>query len=260
MRARTFLGLASLLFCLTLANQPVRAENTIVCIPQFAEGFDGQSVWQTQLFLDGRAFDASQAVINVFNPQGLFLHRVGPGEFLFIGPFFRRSLLPIFGPIPIFGSFAFLDLLSQPLRTGFFTVESPGSLNFTAVISRFNLSGCLISQLVISPVDPFRRATLVSQDIEARVLAFALANTDTLKRALGRFDFFPLGSQVPLFSFPFDIGPRSQFARFLFDMFPELTSGGLRGFIRISSDSPISLMAISLDGNAMQQVPVVIEE
>jgi len=260
MRGKTLLALASLLFCLLIATPPARAENSVVCIPQFAEGFDGQTIWQTQLFLDGRVFGADQTVINVFDPRGMFLHRVGPGEFLFSGGFFRRSLFPVFGPIPLFGTFSLRDLIFQPLRTGFLLVDSPGLLNMTALIRRFTISGDLISELVISPFDPFRRATLLSEEIQARVLAFALTNNDTLKRALGRFDFFPLGSQVPLFSFPFDIGPRSQFSTFLFNMFPQLASGGLQGSIRITSNSPISLLAISLNGNAMRQVPIVIEE
>ncbi len=260
MRGKRLLALASLLFCVSMANQPARAGNSVACIPQFAQGFDGQSVWQTQLFLDGRPFGADQTVINVFSPSGQSLQRIGAGEFLFIGGFFRRAQFPVFGTIPLFGSSAFQDLLFQPLRTGFLIVESPGSLNFTAVIRRFSLSGDLISELVISPFDPFRRATLVSEETQARELAFALANTDTLRRALGRFDFFPSGSQVPLFSFPFDIAPNSQFSGFLFNLFPQLASSGLKGFIRISSDTPISLMAISVEGNALQQVPIVIEQ
>jgi len=259
MRGKSVLALASLLFCLSVGNQPLRAENSVACIPQFAEGFDGQSIWQTQLFLDGRAFGAEQTVVNVFSPQGQMLHRIAPGQFLFMPGFFRRAQFPFLVPIPLFGSFFLPDLLF-PLRTGFLIVESPGSLNFTAVIRRFGLSGDLISELIISPFDPFRRATLISEDIQARVLALAVANTDALKRALGRFDFFPLGSNSPLFSFPFDIGPRSQFSNFLFNMFPDLASSGLQGSIRITSNTPISLMAISVDGNTMEQVPIAIEE
>jgi len=241
-------------------GNPMQAANTIACIPQFAEGFDGQTVWQTQVFIDGRAFGADQAAINVFSPQGQLLRRVGPGEFPFSGPFVRRPRFPIFSTISLFGSGSFRDLLFQPFRSGFLILESPGSLNFTALIRRFSLSGDLMSELVITPFDPFRRATLLSEEIEARVLAFAATNADTVKRALGRFDFFPLGSPTPMLSFPFEIGPHSQFASFLFDMFPELASGGLKGFIRISSDSPISLIAVSIDGNALQQAPIVIEE
>ncbi|RPJ61039.1 MAG: hypothetical protein EHM23_08325 [Acidobacteria bacterium] len=259
MRGKSVLALASLLFGLWIGNKQVWAENSVACVPQFAEGFDGQSIWQTQLFLDGRVFGADQTVINVFSPQGQLLHRVAPGQFLFMPGFFRRAQFPFFGPIPLFGSFFLPDLLF-PLRTGFLIVESPGFLNFTAVIRRFGLSGGLISELVISPFDPFRRATLVVEEIRARELAFALANTDPLKRALGRFDFFPLGSQLPLFSFPFDIGPRSQFSNFLFNIFPDLASSGLQGTIRVTSDTPISLMAISADGNTMEQVPIAIEE
>jgi len=243
-----------------MGTQSIQAANSVACIPQFAEGFDGQTIWQTQLFLDGRTFGADQAVINVFSPQGLFLSRVGPGEFLFSGPFFRRPLFPIFGPISLFGPVSLRDLLFQPFRSGFLIVESPGALNVTAQIRRFSLTGELLSDLVISPFDPFHRANLVVEDFEARVLAFAVANADTLKRALGRFDFFPLGSPFPLLSFPFEIGPRSQFSSFLFNMFPELASGGLKGTVRISSDSPISLIAVSVDGNALKQVPIVIEE
>ncbi|MFB3904904.1 MAG: hypothetical protein ACE15E_15740 [Acidobacteriota bacterium] len=260
MRGKILSALASLLFGLLIGNQPLQAENTVVCIPQFAEGFDGQSIWQTQLFLDGRTFGANQAVIQVFSPRGQLFHRIVPGQFPFLEAFFGRAGLPVLGPIPILGPFAFRDLLFQPLQTGFLIIESPGTINLTAVIRRFSLSGILLSELVISPFDPFRRATLLIEEIRARELAFALTNNDTLKRALGRFDFFPLGSLVPLFSFPFDIAPRSQFSSFLFDMFPELVSSGLRGFIRISSDSPISLLAVSIDGNGLRQVPVIIEE
>ena len=227
MRGTNLLALASLSVCLLIASQPAHAQN-VVTIPQFAEGFDGQSIWHTQMFIDGRTVGADQTVINIFGPQGQFLHRVGPGEFPFMAGFFRRALLfPFFGPIPIFGCFPCHGL---PFQTGFFTIESAGSLNFTAVIQRFSVSGDLISELVISPFDAFHRANLVVDEMQARVLAFALTNTDTLKRALGRFDFFPLGSQEALFSFPFDIGPRSQFSSFLFDMFPQLASGRTERF------------------------------
>ncbi len=258
MRGKPSLALASLVFCLLIGTQSVRAANKV--IPQFAEGFDGQSIWQTQLFVDGRALGANQTFIDVFSPQGQLLNRVGTGEFLFMNGFFGRAQFPVLGPIPLFGFFSAGGFVFQPLHTGFLIVQSPGSVNVTARIRRLSLSGDLISELVISPFDPFRRATLVSEDIQARLLAFAIANTDAFKRVLGRFDFFPLGSDVPLFSAPFDIGPRSQFTSFLFDMFPQLASGGLQGSIRISSDSPISLIAVSIDGNAMQQVPIVIEQ
>jgi hypothetical protein len=258
MRGRKYSALAPLLFCLLIGAQPALAANKV--IPQFAEGFDGQSIWQTQLFLDGRPLAADQTIIDIFNPQGQFLHRTGPGEFPFMSGFFARAHFPFFGPIPLFGFFSLRDLLFQPLQTGFLVIEAPGFVNITAMIRRFDLSGNVISQLVISPFDPFRRATLISEEIQARVLAFAMTNNDTLKRALGRFDFFPLGSQVPLFSFAFEIGPHSQFTSFLFDMFPELASGDLQGSIRISSDNPISLMAVSIDGNTMRQVPIVIEQ
>jgi len=258
MRGNRLLALASLLFCLTIGNQLARAEHTITCIPHFAEGFDGQTIWQTQLLLDVRAAGLDQTVINVFNSHGFPLRQVRSLDFRFT-PGFRLLNSPFFQPVPLFGSFFFGDLLF-PLRTGFLIVDSPGPLPFRALIRQFSLSGALLSELIIAPFDPFRRARLVSEEFDARVLAFALANADTLKRAFGRFDFFPLGSPFPLFSFPFDIGPRSQFSSFLFDMFPELAFGGLKGFIRITSDNPISLIAISADRNGMKQVPIVIEE
>ncbi|RPI28375.1 MAG: hypothetical protein EHM61_05330 [Acidobacteria bacterium] len=256
MRVRKAMALASFLFCLSAFDSSGYAQTKTVCIPQFADGFDGQTFWQTQLLVDGRSFGVDRAVISVFGSRGQFFNRFTLGDFLFFNVFGQPVFMGPFTPFRFFNR----DFLARPFRTGFLVIDSPLALNMRALIRRFSISGDLLSELVISPFDPFHRARLIEEEFDARILAFAMTNTDSLKRALGRFDFFPLGASDPLFSFPFEIGPRNQFSRFLFEVLPEVASSGLRGTIRITSDGLVSLLVLRVNGNEMQQVPLVIEE
>ncbi|HXK59920.1 MAG TPA: hypothetical protein PLP42_08480, partial [Acidobacteriota bacterium] len=254
--------LASLLFCLLAFNQPAAAQGGVAWIPQFVDGFDGQSVWQTTLLVDRPVFTTTQGIVRVFDPRGTFLHQFGFGFGFGFGSFLGFNVFgqPIFaGPFTPLRFFNFRELLGRPLRTGFLLIETPGTVNIVALIRRFSISGTLMSEFRISPLDPFHRARLLSEEFEARLLAFALINTDRFRATFGRFEFFPLGSLDPIFSFPFEIAPHGQFARFLSEMFPEVAASGLRGTIRITSDQALSALVLEINGDQIRQVELVIE-
>lgn len=229
-----------------------------VCVPQFLDGTAGPFRWETTLILQNQEQSQAQAQLHFYGSdgqpmQGLMMRgRGGHGPHQPVGS--NGQFSP--GPMSGRGMQSYRSGGQGALQAGFCIAESPDQIQVHSRIHLYDGSGNLLSETSVMPGPQFRSGSFWMDHSEGQGVGLALTNIApgvgaTVTLDLLREDGTSLGSTEV------QLGPRSQIARMLVDLFPGILTGEV-GYIVITSDDPICALVLQLRGLHMFQIPVAV--
>jgi len=237
---------------------PIAAQNR-ACVPHFVSGFDGRTLWETDLTITRMGFRPFDVSVSFFDSDGHLFQNVTFGDRRTI--FGRRFFDPFStNPFRLRSGFDVFGIgMSSPLRSGFVVVEALGSFQVNAGFRQAEITGQFIRETTLRSIEPCRVAELFAEEVQRQSFGLVVTNVDPRFPAFGTLEFFPDGSFVPLFRFPLQIGPRVQISRFLTEFFP-LLPHGFSGSVRLTFDQPVCALAMDIRQSGMSQIPITVLE
>ena len=255
---RKFAGF--LLVMIAAGTLPAIAQ-TAVCIPQFLNGTSQGYTWRTMLILQNREQTQAQVQLRFHDKNGAPLHqfmmrrRGQQGQWGQVGPDGE------FSPDPIRARAAVCYCSSGEgnLQAGSVRVRSQSRIHVHARLQLMDSGGQVISESSVVPGPAFRRGWFFADRTEGMDSGLALVNPAADRTTFCTAEVFADNGTVLLGTAPITLGPHSQTARYLFELFPQILAGDV-SLIRISCTDPVCALSLYLRGLDFYQIPVVIED
>ena len=232
-----------------------------VCLPQFVDGTFGPFSWRTTVVLQNQQQTQAQVRLHFYDNNGqpmnglMLRERLGKGQQGMVGPNGQFDARLLSGQ-------AMRSYRSEgggPFQAGYCIVESANRVRAHAMIQLFDAQGSLVSETGIIPGAQFRFGSFFADQTEDKGVGLALANSSQTQTAACTIQLFEEETEDLLGETDVQLGPGSQTAQFLFELFPGLLTGEV-GFVRISCDKPVCALALQLRGLEMLQIPVFVED
>jgi hypothetical protein len=233
---------------------------TQVCVPQFVDGIMGPFQWRTTLVLQNQDQMQSQVQLNFYDTNGApfqglaIMRRGGSGSHLQVGP--AGQLDP--EPIQAHSAAGYQSGGQGAMQAGYVMIQSQNRIHVQSRLQLMDSAGNVVSEAIVVPGAQFRQAGFYADRGDGTGIGLALTNPSASETAICTlevigFDESILGTtQIPL-------GPHSQTARFLSELFPGVLMDDV-GFVRINCSEPVCALAIHMYGFLMSQIPIVIED
>lgn len=233
---------------------------TDVCIPQFLDGDAGPFQWRTMLVLHNQDKIQAQVQLQFYNNNGAPMQQItmnrqgrqgGQGP---VGPNGQ------FNPEPIRerAAVGFRSQGKGGLQSGFVQIQSQNRIQAHSRVQLYDFTGSLISETNIIPGPQFRNGSFYADRSDGAEIGLALTNPSAAQSSICTLEIFADDGTL-LDATEITLGPRSQTAQFLFEIFPDVFADDV-GYVRISCDNPICSLALRLCGLNMTQIPVVVED
>jgi hypothetical protein len=234
---------------------------TQVCVPQFLDGNSGPFQWRTTLVLQNQDQAQAQVQLNFYDNNGTPMRqfemrrRGGPGSQAQVGPGGQ------FDPEPIRAGFAvgYQSGGQGALQAGYVSIQSQNRIQVQSRLQLFDSVGNLISEAIVVPGEQFSRSGFYADQAGGAGIGLALTNPSANQTAICTLEIIGADGIAVLGTTQIALGPHSQTARFLFELFPSILTDDV-GFVRITCSEPVCALALQLRGLAMAQIPVVIED
>lgn len=232
---------------------------TQVCVPQFLDGSAGPFQWRTTLVLQNQDQTQAQVRFNFYDNNGTpfqleMRRRGGPGSPLQVGPGGQ------FDPEPIRARAAvgYQSSGRGALQAGYVMIQSQNRIQVQSRLHLLDGTGNIVSEAIIVPGQQFFRAGFYADQSDGAGIGLALCNPSTTRTAICTLELVASDGETILGTTQISLGPHSQTARFLFELFPALLTDAV-GFVRITCSEPVCALALHLRGLVMAQIPIVIE-
>jgi len=254
----------SALVVLTLVAFPatlVAQDQERICIPQFVDGTAGPFRWHTTLMIHNSEQTQTQARLRFFDNDGQPMEGLQLRERMGQGQSAQGGAGGLFETRPL-GEGATRSYRSQgegQFQAGYCLIESDVPLQVHARLQLYGTEGTLIGESGIIPTPQFRAGGFFADRTEGREVGFALMNSAQQGTAACTMEVWEEDGTEPLGTYDLELGPHSQTARYLKELFPDVLADG-SGFVRISCDRPVCALALHLHGFQMLQIPVYIDE
>jgi len=233
---------------------------TDVCIPQFLDGVAGPFQWRTMVVLQNQDQNQAQVQMQFYNNNGVSMQqftmnrRGGQGGQGPVGPNGQ------FNPEPIRerAAVGFRSGGEGGLQSGFVQIQSQSRIQAHTRLQIFDFTGNLISETNITPGPQFRNGSFYADRSDGAGIGLALTNPLQAQTTICTLEIFADDGTL-LGATEITLGPRSQTAQFLFQLFPDILEDDVE-YVRISCDNLICALALHLRGLSMTQIPVVVED
>lgn len=249
------------LICLLMFSALLIAQDQErICIPQFLDGEAGPYRWHTTLMIHNQEQTQTQARLRFFDTEGepmeglKLRERMGHGQHAQGGPGGMFETRPL-------GEGATRSYRSGgegQFQAGYCLVESDVPLQVHARLQLHGPDDNLIAESGIIPTRQFRFGGFFADRTEGREVGFAFMNPEQ-QGASCTLEVWEEDGEEPLDTFELELGPHSQIARYLKELFPEVLADD-SGFVKITCDSPVCALALHLHGFQMLQIPVFVNE
>ncbi len=234
---------------------------TQICVPQFLDGNAGPFQWRTTLVLQNQDQVQAQVRLNFYDNNGAPLHqfamrrRGGSGSQGQVGPNGQ------FDPEPIRARSAvgYQSGGQGALQAGYIMIQSQNRIQVHSRLQLFDSAGNLMSETIAVPEQPFRHAGFYADRADGAGIGLALTNPSTSQTAICTLEIIDSDGITVLGTTQITLGPHSQTARFLFELFPDILTDEV-GFVRITCSDPVCALVLHLHGLVMAQIPIVIED
>lgn len=234
---------------------------TQVCVPQFVDGDAAGFQFRTTLVLHNQDQNQAQVQLSFYDEKGVpfsqmaMTRRGGSGSGSQVGPGGQ------FNPEPIRARFAvaYQSGGQGPLQVGHVMIQSQNRIQ---VESRFQLHdeiGNLLSEAIVVPGQQFHQGSFYADRSDGAGIGLALTNPSATQTTICTVEIIDSDGNSVLGTTQITLGPHSQTARYLFELFPEILEDDV-GFVRITCSEPVCALALHLRGLVMAQIPVVIED
>lgn len=233
-------------------------EQERVCVPQFLDGTAGAYRWQTTLMIHNQEQIQTQARLRFYDNEGQPMEglqlreQMGHGGHAQGGPGGQFETRPL-------GAGAARSYRSGgegQYQAGYCLIESDDPLQVHARLQLYGEGGKLIGESGIIPAPQFRFGGFFADRTEGREVGFALMNSDQ-EATTCTFEVYAEDGTEPLGTYDLELGPHSQIARYLKELFPDVLADG-SGFVKITCDSPVCALVLHLHGFQMLQIPIFI--
>lgn len=239
---------------------PALAQNEI-CIPQFVDGVVGPFRWQTTLVLHNQDRTPAQMQLHFYNnngqPMAGMTMRGNGGR----GPHNQLGPGGQFGPNPV-NPGAMVGYRSNgqgPVQAGSVLIQSPNRIQAHAMLHLMDASGNTVSEAGVTPQPPFRAGSFYMDHSGGADVGGSFSNPSPAQPVNCTLEIFGEDGITPLGTAQLSMGPRTQTARLMREIFPGILTDGI-GFIRVTCDNPICPLALHLRGFAMTQIPIIVEQ
>lgn len=229
---------------------------TTVCIPQFVDGESGSIRWRTTLVLMNQEQTQAQVQLQFYDSDGAPIPQLRMTRSH--GQAQGTDANGQFSPEPIRArSMVALQSSGQGgLQAGYVLVQSQQRIQVQTRLQLTDQTGKLLAEVGVTPGAQFRAGSFYAGTSEGALIGMSLTNpsldqTVTVNVEVVAEDGTVLGAT------DVTLGPHSQIAQFLFELFPQLlTDEGV--FVRITSPDPICALVLNLHGFEMFQIPVFV--
>jgi hypothetical protein len=231
---------------------------TTVCIPQFVDGESDAVRWRTTLILMNQEQTQAQVQLQFYDNEGAPIRQLQMTRAHGQGPVQGTDANGQFSPSPIQArSMVALQSNAQGgLKAGYVMVQSQQRIQVQTRLQLTDQAGNLMAEVGVTPGPQFRMGSFYAGTSEGALIGMSLTNpsldqTVTVSVEVVSEDGTVLGTT------DITLGPHSQIAKFLFELFPQLlTDEGV--FVRITSPDPICALVLNLHGFEMFQIPVFV--
>jgi hypothetical protein len=225
-----------------------------ICIPQFVDGESDAVRWRTTLILMNQEQTEARVQLQFYDNEGAPIRQLQMTRTHGQGTDANGQ----FSPEPIRArSMVTLQSSGQGgLKAGYVTVQSQQRIQVQTRLQLTDQIGNLLAEVGVTPGPQFRMGSFYAGTSEGALIGMSLANpsldqTVTVSVEVVAEDGTVLGTT------DVTLGPHSQIAQFLFELFPQLlTDEGV--FVRITSPDPICALVLNLHGFEMFQIPVFV--
>jgi len=143
-------------------------------------------------------------------------------------------------------------------QAGYCLIESDVPIQVHARLQLYESNGNLIGESGIIPGRQFRAGGFFADRTEGREIGIAFMNSNEQAGASCTLEVYEEDGTEPLGTYDLELGPHSQIARYLKELFPDVLADG-SGFVKISCDNPVCALVLHLHGFQMLQIPVFVE-
>ncbi len=234
---------------------------TQLCIPQFLDGNAGPFQWRTTLVLQNQDQVQAQVRLNFYDNNGAPIHqfemrrRGGPGSQGQVVPSGQFDTEPIRARSAV----GYQSGGQGALQAGYVMIQSQNRIQAHSRLQLFDSEGNLVSEAIVVPGQPFRHSFFFADRADGAGIGLALTNPSTSQGAICTLEIIGPDGITVLGTTQITLGPHSQTARFLFELFPDILTDEV-GFVRITCSEPVCALALHLHGLVMAQIPIVIED
>lgn len=251
----------ALILVLMFSASLVGQDQERICIPQFVDGAAGPFRWHTTLMIHNQEATQTQARLRFFDNQGQPMEGLKLRERMGQGPQAQGGPGGQFETRPL-GQGATRSYRSSgegQFQAGYCLIDSDVPLQVHARLQLYGWDGMLIGESGIIPGPQFRSGGFFADRTEGREVGFALMNSAQQQGALCTLEVWEEDGTEPLGTYELELGPHSQIARYLKELFPDVLADD-SGFVKIACDSPVCALALHLHGFQMLQIPVFVDE
>jgi len=231
---------------------------TTLCVPQFVDGTSGSIRWQTTLILMNQEQTQAQVQLQFHDNSGAPIRQLRMTRAHGQGPVQGIDPNGQFSPEPIRAR-SMIALQSSGeggLQTGYVTVQSQQRIQVQSRLQVTDQNGNLLGEVGVTPGAQFRMGSFYAGTSEGALVGMSLANPSADQTVTSTVEVVAEGGTI-LGTTDVTLGPHSQIARFLFELFPQLlTDEGV--FVRITSQDPVCALVLNLHGLEMFQIPVFV--
>ena len=242
-----------------LIMSPIAFGQTDICIPQFVDGIVGPLQYRTMVVLQNQEQNQAQVQLQFYDNNGapmqqFMMHRRGMhgGQ----SPASNGQFTP--DPIGPGGAMGYRSGGEGGFQVGFVQIQSQSRIQAHTRAQLFDLSGNLLSETNIIPGPQFHNGSFYADRADGAGIGLALTNISGNQTTICTLEIFADDGTL-LDTTQITLGPHSQIAQFLFQIFPDILTDDV-GYVRISCDNPICALALHLRGFGMTQIPVVVED
>jgi len=243
-----------------LIMSPVAFGQTDICIPQFLDGVAGPFRYRTTLVMQNQEQNQAQVQLQFYDNNGapmqqFMMNRRGMhGGQSPVGP--NGQFSP--DPIQSQGAVGYRSGGEGGFQAGFVQIQSQSRIQSHARLQLFDSSGSLLSETNIIPGPQFRNGSFYADRADGAMIGLAFTNTSVDQTATCTLEIYADDGTL-LNTTQIVLGPRSQTAQFLSQIFPNVLTNDA-GYVRISCNNPICALALHLRGLGMTQIPVAVED
>lgn len=231
---------------------------TTICIPQFVDGESDSIRWRTTLILMNQEQTQAQVQLQFLDNSGAPIRQLRMTRAHGQGPVQGTDANGQFSPDPIRArSMVALHSSGEGgLQAGYVIVQSQQRIQVQTRLQVTDRDGNLLAEVGVTPGPQFRIGSFYAGTSEGALVGMSLANPSTDQTVTCTVEIVAEDGTV-LGTTDVTLGPHSQIARFLFELFPQLlTDEGV--FVRITSTDPICALVLNLHGFEIFQIPVFV--
>lgn len=244
-----------------VVSAPPALAQTEICVPQFLNGASGGFTWRTMLVFENREQTQAQVQLRLFNNNGtplqqlMMMRRGKPGQGGPVGPNGQ------FSPEPLRARTAagYCSTGEGGFQAGSVMVQSQSRIQVHARLQLHDPAGNVVSETAITPGPAFRKGWFFADRTEGVQCGLALVNPAEDRTTVCTAEILADDGVTLLGSTPITLGPHSQTAQYLFELFPQILTGDV-SLIRITCTDPVCALSLYLRGLEFFQIPVVIED